>query len=137
MCECLTVHDIVHWEHQPQVEARQRIPDYLKKTHPYSAKALWTYYLRTEHEPEGASCPYCKMFDGQTFTGDMLRSVFPDHKWVGDDIYANVHMTLWGKDGTCGCLLIREKDPDEQPNLGIWGQIGTDWTEKPKSEKST
>jgi hypothetical protein len=76
------------------------------------------------------------MFDGQTFTGSQLRSVFPDHKWVGDDIYANVHMTLWGKDGTCGCLLIREDEKwTQQPNLELWSQLGTDWTQGPKTEK--
>jgi hypothetical protein len=114
-------------------EATKRVPDHLKPTHPYSSLALWTFYLDTEHQPEGESCLYCKMFDGQTFTGDQLRTVFPDHRWVGDDIYANVHMTLWGKDGTCGCLLIREDEKwSEEPNLSLWSQIGTDWTEEPK-----
>jgi hypothetical protein len=118
-----------------QFEARNRIPDYLKHTSPYSANALWTFYLDTEHQPEGESCIYCKMFDGQTFTGDMLRTTFPDHRWVGDDIYANVHMTLWGKDGTCGCLLIREDERwGDEPNLSLWSQVGTDWTKGPTDE---
>lgn len=117
-------------------EARKRIPDHLKDTNPYSVNALWTFYLDTHHQPEGKSCIYCEMFDGQTFTGDQLRSVFPDHKWVGDDIYANVHMTLWGKDGTCGCLLIREDDKwGAEPNLSLWTSVGTDWTEQPKTEE--
>jgi len=116
-------------------EATKRIPDHLKDTHPYSATALWTFYLDTEHQPEGPSCIYCKMFDGQTFTGAQLRSVFPDHRWVGDDIYANVHMTLWNRDGTCGCLLIREPENQELANYSMWSQIGTDWTELPKEEE--
>jgi hypothetical protein len=118
-------------------EARKRIPDYMRNTNPYSANALWTFYLDTEHQPEGPSCPYCKMFDGQTFTGDQLRSVFPDHRWEGDDIYANVHKTLWGdkSEGTCGCLLIRE--PKENTDVfDMWSQVGTDWKEQPKKEES-
>jgi hypothetical protein len=117
-----------------QLAAQQRIPEHMRGTHPYSVNALWTFYLDTEHQPEGESCIYCKMFDGQTFTGSQLRSVFPDHKWMGDDIYANVHMTLWGKDGTCGCLLIREDDKWAEPiNLNLWSQVGTDWTQLPNN----
>jgi len=115
-------------------EARKRIPPHMQNTAPYSAKALWTFYLDTHHQPEGESCIYCKMFDGQTFTGAQLRSVFPDHKWEGDDIYANIHMTLWGKDGTCGCLLIREPE-HEDITLNLWTQMGTDWTKAPEKEK--
>jgi hypothetical protein len=118
-----------------QLAAKQRIPEHMRDTAPYSVNALWTFYLDTEHQPEGPSCIYCKMFDGQTFTGDQLRSVFPDHKWMGDDIYANVHMTLWGKDGTCGCLLIREDEKwGQRSELSLWGQIGTDWTKGPNVE---
>jgi hypothetical protein len=91
--------------------------------------------MRTHHEPEGESCAYCSMFDGQTFNGTQLRSVFPDHEWVGVDIYPNVHKTLWGVDGTCACLLIREPEDFELPNYSMWSQIGTDWTEKPKKEE--
>jgi hypothetical protein len=116
-------------------EARKRVPDHLKDTHPYSANAVWTYYTRSHHDPEGDTCPYCKMFDGQTFTGAQLRSVFPDHKWEGDDIYANVHMTLWGKDGTCACLLIREPEDAEKENFSLWSRMGTDWREEPKVEE--
>lgn len=120
-----------------QLAAKQRIPTHLRDTHPYSVNALWTFYLDTEHQPEGPSCIYCKMFDGQTFTGDTLRTTFPDHKWMGDDIYANVHMTLWGKDGTCGCLLIREDEKWSRPmDLSFWTDIGTDWTELPKEENN-
>jgi hypothetical protein len=119
-------------------KALKRIPEHLKDSSPYSVNALWTFYLDTEHQPEGPSCLYCKMFDGQTFTGSQLRRVFPDHKWVGDDIYANVHMTLWGKDGTCGCLLVREDDKWGSPeNLSLWSQLGTDWTEKPKTTEES
>ncbi len=120
-------------------EATKRVPDHLRSTHPYSSLALWTFYLDTEHQPEGPSCNYCLMFDGQTFTGDQLRTVFPDHRWVGDDIYANVHKTLWGdkNDGTCGCLLVREDEKwGAEPNLSLWTQIGTDWTELPKKEET-
>jgi len=116
-------------------EARKRIPDYMQGTRPYSALTLWTYYLRAHHEPKGDSCIYCQMFDGQTFTGSQLRSVFPDHYWDGDDIYPNVHKTLWGIDSTCSCLLIREPEDQEFPQYGMWSQIGTDWKELPKEEK--
>jgi hypothetical protein len=112
-------------------KARSRIPEDLRDTHPYSVNALWTYYSRTDHDAPGDSCPYCKMFDGQTFTGDMLRATFPDHYWKGNDIYANVHKTLWGKEGTCTCLLIREPDREKLGLLEMWGSLGTDWTEKP------
>src|SRR3990172_9698218 len=94
-------------------KARNRIPDSLKETHPYSSLALWLYVLRGHHEPEGESCVYCKMFDGESFTGSQLRSVFPDHEWAGPDIYPNVHKTLWGIESTCSCLLIRQ--PDDKP----------------------
>lgn len=117
------------------IEARKRVPDHLKNTNPYSVNALWTFYLDTLRTPEGDSCPYCKMFDGKTFTGDQLRTVFPDHVWMGDDIHANVHMTLWGKD-TCCCLLIRDDTKWGEPtNLDLWSQIGIDWTEKPHGEE--
>lgn len=120
---------------QGYVKARSRIPEHMRKTGPYSMNALWTFYLDTEHQPAGPSCNYCEMFDAQTFTGDVLRTTFPDHRWVGDDIYANVHMTLWGKDGTCGCLLIREDEKwGPEANLDLWSSIGTDWTETPKEE---
>ena len=113
-----------------QFEAKKRVPDHLKHTNPYSANALWTFYLDTHHDPIGDSCVYCQMFDGQTFTGSQLRSVFPDHEWDGDDIYANVHKTLWGKEGTCACLLIREDEKwGAEPNLSLWSQLGTDWTQ--------
>ena len=110
-------------------EARNRIPDHLKHTSPYSVNALWTFYARTHHDPEGETCNYCHMFDGQTFTGDQLRVTFPDHYWEGDDIYPDVHKTLWGREGTCACLLIREDDKwGDEPNLSLWSDIGTDWT---------
>ena len=117
-------------------EAQKRIPTDIKATHPYSVNALWTFYLDTEHQPEGESCPYCLMFDGQTFTGSQLRNVFPDHEWMGADIYPNVHKTLWGakRSHQCGCLLIREDEKwGPTANLDLWSQLRTDWTEeKPK-----
>jgi hypothetical protein len=129
-------YEVVKIRHIPSLEeALKHIPDHLKHTHPFSSNALWTFYLDTEHQPEGPSCNYCQMFDGQTFTGDMIRTTFPDYKWAGDDIYANVHMTLWGKDGTCGCLLIREDEKwGAEPNLSLWSQVGTDWTKGPSDE---
>ena len=119
------------------IEARKRIPDYMKTTSPYSANTLWTYYARTHHAPEGKTCHYCNMFDGQTFTGAQLRSIFPDHYWVGDDIYPDVHKTLWGKTGTCACLLIREPDSDKLTH-DMWSQMGIDWKDsKTKSSDET
>lgn len=118
-----------------QLAAKQRIPEHLRDTSPYSANALWTYYNRTYKDAEGESCNYCLMFDGETFTGDQLRTVFPDHYFVGDDIYPNVHKTLWNRESQCTCLLIREDEKwGAEPNLSLWGQIGTDWTEQPKEE---
>ena len=115
-------------------EAKTRIPEEYRKTRPYSANTLWTYYTRTDHDAPGDSCPYCKMFDGQTFTGAQIRSVFPDHYWKGPDIYVNVHKTLWNKEGTCTCLLIRE--PEDSPlTYDMWSQLGTDWTELPRKDK--
>lgn len=114
-------------------EARQRIPEDLRDTHPYSSTALWTYYARTHHDAEGDICNYCNMFDGKTFTGDMLRVTFPDHRWEGMDIYPDIHKTLWGKEGTCACLLIRE--PENSPLVyDMWNTIGVDWTEEPRKE---
>jgi hypothetical protein len=119
-----------------QLAAKQRIPQHLRDTSPYSVNALWTFYLDTHHQPEGESCIYCKMFDGSTFTGSQLRTVFPDHIWEGDDIYANVHKTLWNKEGTCGCLLIREDEKwGPEINLDLWSNIGTDWTKGPIKEE--
>ena len=119
-----------------EIDALKRIPEHMKGTAPYSANALWTFYLDTHHDPIGESCIYCKMFDGNTFTGDQLRSVFPDHYWEGDDIYPDVHKTLWGKEGTCACLLIREDEKwGPETNLSLWGWLGTNWTEEPKGEE--
>lgn len=116
-------------------EARKRIPDHMQGTNPYSVNALWSFYARTHHDPEGETCNYCSMFDGKTFTGDQLRSVFPDHYWEGDDIYPDVHKTLWGKEGTCACLLIRDDQKWGEPiNLDLWSSIGTDWTKGPEEE---
>jgi hypothetical protein len=112
------------------VKATKRIPDYLANTYPYSSLALWTYYNRAHHDPEGESCPVCMFFDGQTFTGSQLRTVFPDHYFVGDDIYPNVHKTLWGKDDTCSCLLIREPDVSASLNLSMYSGVGGDWRDK-------
>jgi hypothetical protein len=112
-------------------KARKRIPEHMEATHPYSVNAIWTYYLRGHHEPEGESCVYCQMFDGQSFTGDQLRTVFPDHYWVGDDIYPNVHKTLWDIDSTCSCLLIMHPEGAKELNLDMWSSVGTDWTETP------
>lgn len=111
--------------------ARQRIPRELRGTHPYSANTLWTYYNRADHDPEGDTCLYCRFFDGQTFTGAQLRSVFPDHVWRGSDIYPNVHKTLWNRESTCACLLIRESEGagENKLDLDLWTDLGTDWTE--------
>jgi hypothetical protein len=114
-----------------EVDARRLIPEHLKQSHPFSASALWTYYLRTKHEPEGKSCPYCEMFDGRTFIGSEIRMLFPDYSWLGDDIYVNIHKTLWGKEGTCACLLIREPMDEDEQNLQMWSETGAHtWYEK-------
>jgi hypothetical protein len=110
------------------VKATKRIPDDLRYTHPYSAIALWTFYARTHHEPVGETCEYCSMFDGQTFRGDQLRILFPNHRWEGSDIYPDVHKTLWGKEDTCACLLIREPTMMSL-ELDMWSDLGVDWWE--------
>jgi hypothetical protein len=70
------------------------------------------------------------MFDGTTFSGSQLRTVFPDHKWEGEDIYPDVHKTLWGIPDTCACLLIREPEAPKL-NLNMWSGIGSGWTQEP------
>jgi hypothetical protein len=112
-------------EAMQQHEARKRIPDHMRGTSPYSALTFWTYYALGDAD---SKCNYCNQFDGQSFTGSQLRTTFPDHEWQGDDIYPNVHMTLWGKD-TCKCLLIREPEQtDLSTSLSFWDQtLSTDW----------
>jgi hypothetical protein len=118
-------------------EAKKRIPNHMKSVKPYSAQTLWTYYNRADSDPEGETCNYCNMFDGQTFLGSDLRRMFPHHEWRGDDIYPNVHKTLWNKDSTCSCLLIREpSDTVDLERVDLWsGSISTDWTETPREGK--
>jgi hypothetical protein len=116
-------------------EAKNRVPDDLKHTHPYSSLALWTFYARTHHDAPGEICRYCQFFDGQTFTGSQLRSVFPDHRWEGTDIYPDVHKTLWGRDGECTCLLIREPESPSL-NLSIYSGVGGDWRDKFSEEET-
>lgn len=94
------------------VEARQRIPDYLKDTHPFSHYAIWDYMNLGDPESE---CEHCLRYDGKQFTGDMLRTLFPDLEFDGDDILPRVHMTLWGKD-TCKCRLIRINTSNVAPS---------------------
>ena len=117
--------DAVRKQIEQELIERRYIPDHLKDTHPFSANTLWTYYARTYRDPEGETCPYCNQFDGQTYPGSYIRSIFPDYIWVGDDIYPNVHQTLWGKD-TCACLLIREPDDVPELNLDMSGNLTVD-----------
>jgi hypothetical protein len=112
------------------VKARRRIPEDLRGTSPYSAMTLWAFIVHADHDTPGKTCAYCQMFDGQTFRGDQLRTTFPDHYWKGIDIYPDVHMTLWGKPGTCGCMLIREPDGNEL-NLETWSSLDDDWMDNP------
>lgn len=84
-------------------EARKRIPDNLKHTHPFSHYAVWDYMNLGDPQSE---CEHCLRYDGKQFTGDMLRTYFPDLMFDGEDILPRVHVTLWGKD-TCKCRLIR------------------------------
>ena len=111
-------------------KARQRIPKDLRGTSPYSSMTLWAFIVHADHDTAGKTCAYCEMFDGQTFRGDQLRTTFPDHYWKGIDIYPNVHMTLWGRESECGCLLIREPGGNEL-NLETWSSLDNDWMDNP------
>ena len=86
------------------VAAVKRIPEEWHIKTFFSIYDLWQYYGLGDPESE---CETCLGYDGKVFSGDQLRHVFPDLIIEGpDDIYPNVHMTLWGKD-TCKCKLIR------------------------------
>ena len=80
------------------------IPEEYRGTSYFGNYDLWEYF---ELGASTSECEFCKQYSGKTFTGAQLRQVFPDLEIIGeDDIYPNVHMTLWGKD-TCKCQLIR------------------------------
>lgn len=80
------------------------IPEQYRGISYFSNYDLWEYF---ELGASTGECEFCKKYSGQTFTGAQLRQVFPDLVIQGeDDIYPNVHMTLWGKE-TCKCTLIR------------------------------
>lgn len=108
MCETLTIEDIVYWE------ARKRIPDELNGKHFFGAYDIW-HYIDTQLQDN--ECETCKRFHSFDFTGNMLRSYFPDLTVESENIiYPNVHRTLWGTD-TCKCLLIRvTNNPDFEPS---------------------
>lgn len=54
------------------------------------------------------TCETCLAFEQQlVFTEDELPNEFPDMQRISDhEIYPDVHMTLWGKSGTCRCRLF-------------------------------
>jgi hypothetical protein len=54
------------------------------------------------------TCQTCLDFEQQlVFTEDELPDEFPDMVRINDhEIYPDVHMTLWGKSGTCRCRLF-------------------------------
>lgn len=91
------------------------IPEELQGNSFFGNYDLWEYFALGDLDNE---CEWCRRYATQTFTGTQLRQVFPDLEIQDEDnIYPNVHMTLWGKE-TCKCLLIRinqkETHPEEQ-----------------------
>lgn len=80
------------------------IPQELQGTSFFGNNDLWEYFELGDPDVE---CLYCKRYANMAFAGSQLRQVFPDLVIQGpDDIYPNVHQTLWGKE-TCKCQLIR------------------------------
>jgi hypothetical protein len=89
---------------QIQSGDKRWIPEELQGKSFFSNYDYWEYFELGDPDSE---CEYCKEYASKTFTGAQLRREFPDLIIEDeDDIYPNVHMTLWGKE-TCKCLLIR------------------------------
>jgi hypothetical protein len=118
MCECLTVQKIVQWE------ARKRIPDEFKGLSYFGAYDIWHYIDTTSKDPVHGECETCHRFHAYTFTGNTLRSYFPDLTVEAENlINPNVHKTLWGTD-TCKCYLIRVTGNPDYSNDKVLQYMG-------------
>lgn len=82
------------------------------------------------------TCETCLDNENQlVYTDDEIEDEFPDRHVLSDnEIYPNVHMTLWGKDGTCRCRLFRYSskgagagDEPELPKGPISDKEFDDW----------
>jgi hypothetical protein len=90
-----------------EADARSRLPPEAQGTGVYSASTVWHY---VSENSKGNRCEYCEGFNERDFLGSALRTVFPDHIVIApDQIYANYHMTLWGRE-TCYCYLWRDME---------------------------
>ena len=66
--------------------------------------ALWQYMALGDPDTR---CEHCDQLDGNIYTGEDLRRSFPDLIFYdADNVYPNLHMTLWARD-TCKCLITR------------------------------
>ena len=91
-----------------QVAAKQRVPKQYRSKSFFGHYDVWTYIAEG---PLDTNCPKCMELDAQDFMGSHLRQMFPDLVIMDEDnIYPNVHQTLWGKD-TCKCVLRRASEP--------------------------
>jgi hypothetical protein len=101
-----TIHRVV--ANVNEADARSRLPPEAQGTGVYSMNSIWHY---KSENTKGNRCETCEGYNEQDFFGNELRSVFPDHIVISStQIYANVHMTLWGKE-TCYCYLWRDEFP--------------------------
>lgn len=99
MCECLTVHEIVHWE-PPQVEAKQRIPAAMKGHSFFSSFDLYQYIAITDDR----TCKNCLIFDKMIVGGDMIRAYYPYLEIISpNQLLPHVHPN-------CRCTILRVTD---------------------------
>ena len=97
-----------------EADAKSRLPPEAQGTGVYSSMSVWHY---VSENSKGNECQYCASFNDKDFLGSDLRTNFPDHLVISPtQIYANYHMTLWGK-STCYCYLWRELDNPSGLNL--------------------
>jgi hypothetical protein len=89
----------------------------------------WMYVAIVDDD----TCDTCLDNENQlVYTDSELEDEFPDMRRVGpDEIYPNVHMTLWGKDGTCRCRLFRygegKGDEPDLPRGPVSDEEFDDW----------
>lgn len=99
-------------------KAKQRVPEELYGFSFFGAYDIWEYYELGDPDSE---CVYCKEYGAKVFSGNQLRSIFPDLIIEDEDtIFPNVHKSLWGAD-TCKCKLIRlNKEKVKPESLVFW-----------------
>ena len=87
------------------LEAKKRIPTGFKTTY-FSEHDLWIYHLVMDDR----LCVTCQTLGGPpaSYSGDMIRGVFPYLEITGDLIHVNVHPN-------CRCYLSRSVKPLEEP----------------------